>query len=175
MAETVAYFITFTTYGTWLHGREPGSVDREHNIPGTPLLPADPRLEAARRQALRQAPYLLAEPRRGVVLDTIREVATHRGWRLWAVHVRTNHVHVIVTASDTPEKVMADLKAWSSRRLRERFAESADRDRWTQHGSTRYLNSEESLVTKIVYVLDEQGEAMARYDGRNQPLNEPEA
>ena len=33
--ETLAYFITFTTYGTWLHGRDPGSVientmNREH-------------------------------------------------------------------------------------------------------------------------------------------------
>jgi hypothetical protein len=24
----LAYFITFTTYGAWLHGRAPGSVDR---------------------------------------------------------------------------------------------------------------------------------------------------
>ena len=32
---------------------------------------------------------------------------------------------------------MTDLKAWASRRLREAFAENADRDRWTQHGSTR--------------------------------------
>jgi len=28
-----AYLITFTTYGTWVHGDERGSVDREHNIP----------------------------------------------------------------------------------------------------------------------------------------------
>jgi hypothetical protein len=47
MSEPLAYFITFTTYGAWLHGRKPGSVDRDHNAPGTPFLPADPEQEAA--------------------------------------------------------------------------------------------------------------------------------
>jgi hypothetical protein len=37
----LAYFITFHTYGTWLHGTERGSVDRAHNTLGTPLLPPD--------------------------------------------------------------------------------------------------------------------------------------
>jgi hypothetical protein len=29
--QPLAFFITFTTYGAWLHGQAPGSVDREHN------------------------------------------------------------------------------------------------------------------------------------------------
>src|SRR5262245_8910091 len=98
MADPLAYFITFTTYGTWLHGRDPGSVDRGHNAPGTPFLPPDADLERARLHAMRQEPYLLDEARRVVVLRTIREVATHRGWKLWAAHVRSNHAHIVVTA-----------------------------------------------------------------------------
>lgn len=35
--EPVAYFITFTTYGTWLQGRDPGWVDRQHNQYGAPI------------------------------------------------------------------------------------------------------------------------------------------
>lgn len=167
MSEPLAYFITFTTYGTWLHGRDPGSVDRQHNTPGTPFLPPDARLEAKRRRALRQAPYWLDEPRREVVLRAIREAAQHRGWKVWAVHVRTNHVHIVVTASAKPEKVMADFKAWASRRLREAFGEDADRDRWTQHGSTRWLNISAALERAIAYVVEEQGEAMALFDGRS--------
>jgi hypothetical protein len=109
MAEPLAYFLTFTTYGTWLHGRPQGSVDRNHNLPGEPFLPADLEMEQTRRQSMRQEPYILDEARRAVVLRTIREVAAHRRWRLWAVHARTNHVHIVVTASDKPEKVMADF------------------------------------------------------------------
>lgn len=168
MSEPLAYFITFTTYGTWLHGRNPGSVDRDHNAPGTPFLPADSELEQEQRRAMRQDPYLLDELRRSVVLRTIREVAQHRKWRLWAVHVRTNHVHIIVTASARPEKLMSDFKAWASRRLRESFGESADRDRWTQHGSTKYLFDDASVEEKISYVVDGQGTQMACFDGRTE-------
>ncbi len=176
MAEPLAYFITFSAYGTWLHGRSSGSVDRAHNIPGTPLLPAQPQLETARQRSLRQEPYLFDEPRRTNILRTIQEVAKHRGWKLWAVHVRTTHVHVVVTAAAKPEKVMSDFKAWASRRLRESFEESEDRDRWTQHGSTRWVDTEESLAAAIAYVVEEQGEAMACFDCRNEAhLDEPEA
>jgi len=176
MAIPLAYFITFTTYGTWLHGRDPGSVDREHNMPGTPFLPPDPKSECNERSTMRQTPYFLDEGRRRAVLRTIREVAAHRNWKLWAAHVRSNHVHVIITANCKPEKVMADLKAWASRRLREAFAESSDRDRWTQHGSTRYVNDEASFHEAVHYVLEDQGEPMERYDRTNDPgANEPEA
>ena len=176
MPEPLAYFITFTTYGSWLHGRESGSVDRAHNAPGTPLLPNCPEREEVDRARLRQTPYLLDEPRRTIVLRTVCEVAAHRRWKLWAVHVRSNHVHIVVTAADAPEKVMSDFKAWASRRLREAFDESSDRDRWTQHGSTRWLDTEASLAGAIAYVVDEQGEQMACYDCRaDQTHNEPEA
>lgn len=170
----LAYFITFTTYGTWLHGRAPGSVDRAHNVPGTPFLPSDPTVERAMHAALRQEPYILDARRRQVVLRTIQEVAAHRRWKLWAVHVRCNHVHVVIAAECKPEKVMADLKAWCSRRLREACQECSDRDRWTQHGSTRYLNDEGSFAAAVKYVLEEQGDPMEVYDGR-QNQNEPEA
>jgi hypothetical protein len=37
----LAYFITFRSYGSWLHGDERGSVDRSHNQYGSPFLPHD--------------------------------------------------------------------------------------------------------------------------------------
>jgi REP element-mobilizing transposase RayT len=172
MNVPLAYFITFTTYGTWLHGRAPGSVDRGHNEPGTPFVPADSEKENVERRHLRQPEYRLDAERRGIVLRTIVEVAKHRGWTLWAVHVRSNHVHIVVSAAARPENVMADFKAWASRRLREAFGEDADRDRWTQHGSTIYVWTSETLAEKIAYVVDGQGAAMAVYDSRK---TEPEA
>jgi REP element-mobilizing transposase RayT len=170
----LAYFITFTTYGTWLHGRAPGSVDRKNNVPGTSFLPTNAAQEEAMRAQMRQPEYVLDHARREVVLRTILEVARHRKWKIWAVHVRTNHVHVIVSAAARPEKIMMDCKAWASRRLREALAEDVDRDRWTQHGSTRHLWDENALAEKIIYVLEEQGEPMARFDGRIENA-EPEA
>jgi REP element-mobilizing transposase RayT len=166
MPTPLAYFITFTTYGTWLHGRDPGSVDTDHNEPHTPFLPGDPKTEQDMRDQMTQPEYRLEGDRRAVVLQTVLEVARHRGWQVWAIHVRSNHVHMIITAPTTPEKVMSDVKAWTSRRLREAFGESADRRRWTEHGSTRYVWTESVLADKIAYVVEGQGIPMAVYDSR---------
>ncbi|MGH2524913.1 MAG: transposase, partial [Anaerolineales bacterium] len=115
----LAYFITFVCYGTWLHGDERGSVDREHNLPGTPYLSPDAERARAEQELMDQPPYELDRQRREVVLKTIQEVCAHRGWSLLAAHVRSNHVHVVVQAVAKPEKVMNDFKAYASRRLNE--------------------------------------------------------
>ncbi len=65
--QPIAYFITFTTYGTWLHGQAPGSVDREHNRFNTPWLAPNPDQRAINRQRMAQEPYCLDEPRRRVI------------------------------------------------------------------------------------------------------------
>jgi REP element-mobilizing transposase RayT len=169
MSRPLAYFITFSTYGAWLHGREIGSVDKQHNEVGTPFLPPDVEKEAVMRGNMRESPYLLDKSRREIVLRTILEVAAHRGWTILACHVRTTHAHVIVAASVKPEKVMSDFKAWASRRLKEQLNEPADRKRWTQHGSTLYLWNEQEVAEKIDYVLRRQGTPMAVYP------SEPEA
>jgi hypothetical protein len=71
----LAYFITFSTYGVWLLGRDTGSVDKKHNKLGTPLLPGNAERENAARSTMREPPYLLDAKRRAVVLQTIQEVA----------------------------------------------------------------------------------------------------
>jgi REP element-mobilizing transposase RayT len=163
----LAYFITFTTYGVWLHGRDIGSVDKQHNQPGTPFLPPEPIREAAMQQNMREPPYMLDAARRNVVLETIREVASHRRWRLLACHLRATHAHIVVIADARPEKVMSDFKAYASRRLKDRLGEPAVAKRWTQHGSTRYLWDEGHVVAAIEYTLNGQGDPLAVFDGRN--------
>ena len=69
---------------------------------------------------------------------------------------------------------MSDFKAYASRRLKERLNEPADCKRWTQHGSTLYLWTEEEVAAKIEYALNGQGDAMAVHDGRAKS-SEPEA
>lgn len=49
----LAYLITCRCYGTWLHGDARGSVDREHNGPGTSLVAPNARLFARRTAMLR--------------------------------------------------------------------------------------------------------------------------
>lgn len=154
----LAYLITFSTYGAWLHGEFDGSVDLEHNRPGTPTLRPDPiRLRHEQRLLLTQ-PVRLSDQMRFVVGEAVDEVCTYRKWRLHACNVRTNHVHVVVTASEVPERVMSQLKAYATRRMREVQAIDPKRKAWARHGSTRYLNTPKSLSRAVEHVRDEQGD-----------------
>jgi REP element-mobilizing transposase RayT len=156
------YFITFACYGSLIHCAEPGSVDRKHNVPGIRTLDIDQKRARVEREAMTQAPYLLDENARTVVLEAIQEVRRHRRWNLLAGHVRTNRVHVIVEADAKPEKVRNDFKSYASRALNKLETDKARR-RWAHHGSTRWLWNDQDVRDAIRYVIDEQGEPMARF------------
>jgi len=110
-----------------------------------------------------QEPYELDHQRRELVLEAVREHCSYRNWQLIAVHVRTNHVHIVIDASEQPEKVLNELKAYASRKLNQVGLDAPDRRRWSQHGSTRYLWKHEDVEAAIGYVADGQGEPMALY------------
>jgi REP element-mobilizing transposase RayT len=132
--DSVVYLITCACYGCHLHGGESGSVDRGHNTPGTPILEADSARAAWEAERMDQSPYHLDQIRRDAVLEAIQEVCVHRGWRLLAAHVRSNHVHTVVEAEKPPERVMGDFKAYASRRLNRMRLDEPKRRRWAHHG-----------------------------------------
>ncbi len=164
--EPLAYFITFHTYGTWLHGQAPGSVDGGHNEYGSPVLAADPERLAESRSRMTQEAYLLDEPRRTIVCSAIVAECQFRGWHLHAVHVRSNHVHLVVGAQRDINFVLRSCKAHASKCLNEAGFDHPQRKRWTVHGSTRYLWNENAVAERIDYTLNQQGAPMALYVGR---------
>jgi alanyl-tRNA synthetase/REP element-mobilizing transposase RayT len=156
-SRPIAYFITFTTYGTWMHGSDKGSVDRDHNIPGTPLVEPDADRQATESNLKKGDPFTLDAKARSIVERTIQEVAEHRAWRIHAVNVRTNHVHVVVTSDATAEQTMLDFKSYATRRLVEAGSAPSGAKVWTRHGSTRYLWDVDDAESACVYVRDGQG------------------
>jgi REP element-mobilizing transposase RayT len=159
------YLITWVCYGTWLPGR-PGSVERHHGLNrfNAPFPEPNPEREEKKRMQLVQTPFELDILRRRVVLASLREVCCFRGWTLLAAHVRPKHVHVVVSASVRPERVMIAFKAYSTRLLNSCKFDEPDRRRWATHGSTRYLWTAEAIRNAIVYVVHEQGPPMAVYE-----------
>ena len=166
MALPLAYLLTFTCYGSHLHGAELGSVDRDHNQVGSRGVGPDPGRAAASRKLMAGACYRLSAQSRWVVLGAIQQVCVHRHWRLIAAHVRARHVHVIVDAPVAPESVLHDFKAYATRALNE---SETPRRRWTRHGSTRYLWTGADVGAAFDYVLHRQGEPMAVYCGGSDP------
>ena len=156
----LAYLITFRCYGTWLHGDNRGSVDRFHNRYGTPQLPPNKQRESYNRRTLRRPPVTLDVSRRKAVAAAIRETCHKRQWRLWALNVRTNHVHTVVSARCDPERILNSFKACATRKMRQAGCWKDSGTPWVEGGSKRRLWTEQDLMDAIDYVLYEQGEPL---------------
>lgn len=156
MKTPLAYFLTWTTHGTWLPGDSRGSVDPDHNAFATPFLPPSTARRQANAQLMRLAPVVLASAERAVVERAIHDHCRVRQWTLHALNVRTNHVHCVVgDVGLRPEVAMGQLKAWATRRLRDAGLVFASRV-WTREGSTRYLFEAASVERAVAYVLHGQ-------------------
>lgn len=107
-------------------------------------------------------PVILNEAERRIVEDAIVGVRGFRGWQLHAVNARTNHVHVVVTASGPPEPIRDQLKAWCSRKLSDHAGLGEGRSgngrrKWfTEGGSVRYLWDAEYFANAVRYVVERQ-------------------
>ncbi|MDH4202797.1 MAG: transposase [Phycisphaerae bacterium] len=155
----IAYFITFSTYGTWLHGDPRSSVMRENGR--ARVLPENTGFYHHEQAKFKASPVLLDNIQRQIVRDTIVKHCEIRQWRLFALHVRTNHVHTVVKANKRIDQVANELKGWPKRVLRE---EGFDPPKvWTGGSSKVYIYSEGTLREKIHYVVYEQGEMVAYY------------
>ena len=145
------YFITWTTYGTWLHGDDRGSVadvGRESVLVGTNRS----RLDRVSSQMI-DDPCVMNTTMREVVDRAIRRHAEVRSWIIHTLNVRTNHVHVVVGASGTrPEVVAGQFKAWGTRDLRAAELINGLERVWTKKASTRWINDAGSLRKAIDYV-----------------------
>lgn len=149
--DPLAYFITWTTYGTWLPGDDRGW----HDWGKGGIRPPNQQLQKYASGKSKETPFLMASEDREVVEQTIENHCKFRNWIAHAVNARTNHVHAVVTApSTTPETVRDQLKAWCSRKLKHRHPERIRF--WTEGASRRYINSEDDLALSVAYVLEAQ-------------------
>ena len=96
------------------------------------------------------------------MLEAMIGVCDYQFWVVHAIHVRSNHFHVVVTADGEPEVVLGELKAYASRALNERFGRRASY--WARQGSTRWLWNPHDVNGAVEYVLERQGEPMEVYE-----------
>lgn len=156
-SDPLAYFLTWTTYGTWLPGDERGWFTK----PGFWSKPDEWRLLWSQLQMTEDA-ITLNPTQRLEVEKTIRRHCEIRGWQLHGVNCRSNHVHAVITADITPMEVMKQLKAWCTRNLKKVALQSGDaklaeREKWwTESGSKPSLYTEEELQGALVYTIEHQ-------------------
>ena len=84
----MTYLITFACYGCHLYGDASGSVYRDRNLPGGPLLEADAKLRLPELRRMDQPPQGLGCQPRNVVLTALRQRCQQQRWTLLAAHVQ---------------------------------------------------------------------------------------
>jgi REP element-mobilizing transposase RayT len=119
-------------------------------------------LERYRLISSQEPPFHPTDYDRNIILQAFIQAAEHREWILYAVHIRTTHIHLVIKSKEEPGKTLAYIKARASSSLKKT---NARKHFWTYHGSTRYLWNEHSLSAAVDYVLNGQGQPMTRYAG----------
>ncbi len=168
-----SWLLTNTTYGTWLPGDPRGSVtsvrDRragdeptpfrfEHDIPGEPWEDPIPGLRRSALEHMKSPAMYLDLEKAETLLLQFQETAGYRDWTLRAVAIMANHYHIVVQvpADPNPDKILANFKAYATRRLNRRYGEPPSETWWTDKGSKRKLPDERALAAAIDYVLYKQ-------------------
>ena len=171
--HALAYFLTIRTYGTWLSGDARGSVDDEHRAFGEPFRLRDDLRNQYQQRLMKGQAARISPAMRTVIEAEVQRTCAYRAWELYAVNVRTNHVHLVVGAEPPPEDVMRELKVYATRALRRAGLLGRQAPMWSAHGSTRYAWDEDDAETCIAYTLDAQGDDLpgsgwrAARDGRD--------
>jgi REP element-mobilizing transposase RayT len=147
----IAFFSTWTTYGTWLPGDPRGWY--EH---GRGLQEPDARLRLEAMLRMTDSAVVLDTAQRRLVEQTIADHCAIRDWTLHAVNCRSNHAHVVVTAPGRPiELPREQFKSWCTRRLKA-LARDPREHWWSDRGWDEYIDDEEVLAAVIAYVREGQ-------------------
>ena len=161
----LAYLITIRAFGTWLHGDQRQSIDRHRlNVYGGRRRPANPKLERLMELNMVRDAIVLNEKQRAVVKKAIKEVCDHRGYKLWAINILTNHAHAVVSAQSNPEPIADAFKSCSTRKLREVGLIGNNIRPWARGKSRRYLWKPPHVSRAIDYVLYGQGDIIPDFD-----------
>ena len=62
--------------------------------------------------------FLLDEKMRETVLQSMMKTTRYLCWKMFAIHVRTNHVHLVLQSNASKEETMGKLKQYATKDLK---------------------------------------------------------
>lgn len=164
MFETI-WHITWGTYGDRLHGDERPTVDRRHNVPGTPFLAPNPTREQYERSTLRGDAVCLTVDQMVFIERTIPAICVRGDWRLIACAAGPNHVHVLLGCDSRIQgkQVRQWLKRWLGEAMTKQWPRASPDVRtswWAEGGSTKPVKDEAYFANAKQYVEDQKATAV---------------
>lgn len=161
-----AFFITWTTYGTWLPGDHRGHASnivgddnryhRKSTQFGTEHSAGDPKtLQRARSQQKWETVWLTTALAK-TCADALLEASNKRSWRILRSAIMRNHLHVVLTGSTlNGPSTSRILKGVSQARLSDAVGQS--RHWWTRRGSERSISGAHAIQSAMKYVENQDG------------------
>ena len=160
------WFLTWTTYGTWLPGDERGFVspkfaegayEPRNNIVGDPYDGARPELRRLAQSKLVGDPIKLERDHAILLKDQFEETARYRGWIIVIGAILATHVHLVVGVHGDPDpsELLRDFKSYGSRPLNQRFGKPESGTWWTEQGSKRKVKDQPHYEAVTAYVANQ--------------------
>ncbi len=93
-----------------------------------------------------------------VLLTQLHCTASHLAWRLLAVAIMDNHVHLCVNvhSDPDPEDILGRFKSYGSRALNLQWGKTTVWQMVDSIGSNRKLDSESSVTAAIAYITNQR-------------------
>ncbi len=156
------WFLTSTTYGTWLPGDERGFVSNTPNANGdwvrqnvwnSPCAADDAARKRLALSAMKGKPVSFHDKQATEVAAQFQETTQVRGWKPHVLAVMATHFHILLSADEAvaPADLLRDLKSYASRRLNRQWTRPASGTWWTESGSRRPVNDEDYFINAVRY------------------------
>ncbi|MBQ9812366.1 MAG: transposase [Thermoguttaceae bacterium] len=149
------WFVTFSTFGSWLPGDERGS----HRWNGDAIKP-NRALQSFVQIGMRREPVrLINASERQCAFQAIVESCKKRGWSLGALNVRTEHVHMLVYTEleEESETIAQAVKSKATQRLRRYFERfKADEPVWSRGYDSLKVENLDMWRETVKYTLLKQ-------------------
>lgn len=151
-SKPIAYHITWGTYGTRLHGDPRGTVDRDHNQFGEPIIDYDQHRWALESFGMKFDPVRF-DPEQMIAVEVIVPPVCERGgWILHACACGPDHVHVLLNANADPKDVRRMMKRWVGQELSKQFHRTPGASWWAECGSTKHVFDKDYFHAALDYV-----------------------
>lgn len=158
----LAFHITISTFGTRLHGDPRGTVDRDHNAFGEPVLPTNVARQA-RERSLQQFPAVILLLEQCRYLEEVgADIATRGGWTLHTIAAAADHLHALISADAEGAVVRRLWKRWLSQALSQRWSLAPGAKWWADGGSVKWIWDDAYLRIASEYIANQSTAAIRR-------------
>lgn len=150
--NVLAYHITWGTYGTRLHGDPRGTVDREHNQFGTPVLGFDEHRWEREKMNLKFPPIRLTREQMIFIENAIPNLCERGYWKYHTCAAGPDHVHTVLTSEHPPATIRRLIKRWLGQELSQQWTIPKGATWWAECGSIRWIGDDAYFANATAYV-----------------------